>query len=223
MILGVDGVDVDQVHPDRCERRLPAVPLLLVGKMRNGPGDMALVGIPAVDGLHIKGFAQGIGQFLPARHFVNGAVPEGQLAFAIGDEQQRRVIVEQGGDGFDADIQMHHGRRLRVGCQKVFALQVIGVGVGEELAHQRLGQRFEYDRQRADLAVGPLPARSADQGVIGVQGLIRKLLFQGHAQHMRGDLIDRGALTDLLQHQVVDQLDGHAGVVGVFGHRQLPF
>ncbi|MNF78913.1 hypothetical protein D3C84_611130 [compost metagenome] len=138
--LGVYSINVDQADLDSRKRRIMGLTLLLVGMQRDGPSHLALFIIPTFGVLHVEGFTQGSGQFLPARHQMPGVVPIGELPLAEGDEQQGRVVIEQSGNGFDTDIQMHHGSSLRVQRQEVFAFEKVGGGRGKELAYQRLGQ-----------------------------------------------------------------------------------
>ena len=129
------------------------LPRLFVGMKRDSPGHQTLVRIPTLDVLHIKGFAQGCGQFLPMRHLMPGAVPIAQLSFPEGHEQQGRVVIEHLGNGFDVDVQMHHWRGLGVECQEVFTFQKVGTGRAEELSYQRMGQRFKLGRHGHEFTV----------------------------------------------------------------------
>ncbi|MOA35116.1 hypothetical protein D3C78_1565410 [compost metagenome] len=154
---------------------------------------------------------------------MSGVVPEGQLTFSEGNEEQRRAVVEQPGDGLDTDIQMHNRRSLRVHRQEVFTLQVVGVGSGEELTHQHLGQRFEPRRQCHERAVEPLPLRCCEHRVFGLDIALGIQRLEALAQHLRGDFIDSRSLTCLTDDQAFFQQYGGLGSLGVFNHRHFPF
>ncbi|MNK79708.1 hypothetical protein D3C87_993840 [compost metagenome] len=166
---------------------------------------MALVAIPAVDVLNIEGFAQRLRQFLPARGLVSGIVPEGQLAFSKGNEEQRCAIVEQPGDGLDVDVQMYNRRGFRVQRQEVFALQIVGVGGGEELTHQHLGQRFKSRGHGHERTIQPLPLRCGEHRVFGVDIAFGIQRFEALAQHLRSDFIDGRPLARLMDDQAFFQ------------------
>jgi hypothetical protein len=60
------------------------------------------------------------------------------------NEQQRRQFIEQSGDGFDVDGQLHWGRRQRLQRQVVFAVQPGHRCGANAETHEDVSQGFEY-------------------------------------------------------------------------------
>ncbi|MCY1452472.1 hypothetical protein D9M71_693930 [compost metagenome] len=173
--------------------------------------------------LHVEGFTQRIGQFLPARCLFSGTVPVGQLVLSKRNEQQREVVVEHLGDRFDVDVKMHHGRGLWVCRQEVFALKVVGASRGKKLMHERLSQRLESGRQGHELTVERLPLRRADHCLVGVEIPFGIQRFEGLAQHLSGDFVDGRPLARLVHDQAFFQQDRGLGIFDSWGHRHFPF
>ncbi|MNI93064.1 hypothetical protein D3C73_1509540 [compost metagenome] len=65
--LVVDRINVDQANLDGRERFIVGLTHLFIGMKRDRPRNQTLVIIPTISALHIEGFSQRIGQFLPMR------------------------------------------------------------------------------------------------------------------------------------------------------------
>ncbi|MNN43039.1 hypothetical protein D3C81_1572550 [compost metagenome] len=90
---------------------------------------------------------------------------------------------------------MHDGREQRQAGQELLTYEIVGGGGGEELSHQRLGQRFVLNRAGDQLIFNVLPLRGADEYLVGIEIAGRVALFQGLSQHLRRHIADGGALS----------------------------
>jgi hypothetical protein len=73
------------------------------------------------------------------------------------DKQQRRQLIEQAPDGFNADGQLYWRLLLRLQREVVFTVEVDHWRARYTMVHQRVGQRFEvpWPGFDAPIVIGP--------------------------------------------------------------------